>query len=107
MDLVQLRSDLQFVEELSGDAVLDDLRREAPLLLRRGTQIVDVDRFLSSLRADCLAVLHVPGGARVLVLEATAHACHNMAAALRDLLETRDSDRAALETLAELEVQAA
>jgi hypothetical protein len=107
LDLVQLRDDLLFVEELSKSAIVADLRQESPLELRPGTRIVDVDRFLNSLQADFLAVLQAPHGAKLPVIEATAQACHGLASALRDLLDARDSERSARETLAELEAQAA
>lgn len=103
LDHAALRRDLQFLDAIAADGSLEPLRRELPLPLKPGLLIVDLDRLLASLRADCSAALAAPQGSCPPVLIAAAEVCHDLVTALRDLLEARDSEAAAREALAELE----
>ncbi len=102
-----LELDLRYLDELSRTPEFEALRGDLPVQLRPGMVIVDLDRFMAALRADCSAALVLRNGARASALDAAGKVAHSLVDALRDLMDARDSERAAREAMAEMEEQPA
>ncbi|MBI4494904.1 MAG: hypothetical protein HY690_19185 [Chloroflexi bacterium] len=103
LDRAVLERDLRYLEEFVQTAAFEVLRHDLPAPLQPGMAIVDLDAFLAALRSDLAAALAADrGGLRSPVLEASAQAVHNLVAALRDLLDARESEAAGWDALAEL-----
>lgn len=108
LDAATLERDLRFLKDLAHTDAFEALRRDLPAPLRPGIAIVDLDRFMTALRATCAATLGAqPERGQAPALAATAQVAHSLVNALRELLEARDSEAAGWEALAELQADPA
>lgn len=104
LDPALLERDLQYLRELVQSDAFEALRRDLPVQLAPGATIVDLDRFIASLQADCTAALAAQlDTARSSVREASARVAHKLVQALHELLDARESELAGWEALTALE----